>query len=157
MALRPGYLGALALGVACAVASPVLAQMDRPEAARRTVKSWDFEGDAGLFEPVPPGWFRAQDNPNTGRVRPGFPAFNAAILDAEVAASGRFSMRLPTRGGSTSLTLAAGVLPAIPDGDYSVVARVRTQGLEHARARIVAWFLDGGVCRSRARSRRAGW
>jgi len=140
MATGLGHLCALGLLGAAAALAP--AQMDRPEAARRTVMSWDFEGDGGLFEPVPPGWFRAQDNASAGRDRPGFPAFNAAILDPEVAASGRFSMRLPTKGGSTSLMLAAGVLAAIPDGDYAVVARVRTAGLEHARARLVAWFLD---------------
>ncbi|HBS28158.1 MAG TPA: hypothetical protein DEB06_01615 [Phycisphaerales bacterium] len=130
-------LAALALG-----ASVASAQMDRPEAARRLVMAWNFEGDDGLFEPVPAGWFRAQDNPSAGRIRPGFPAYNAAVLDGTAAATGRFSMRLPTRGGSTSLTLAAGVLPAIPEGDYTVLARVRTEGLTHARARLAAWFLD---------------
>lgn len=142
MLRQTGHSCALALAVLGALGRASEAQMDRPEAARRTVMSWDFEGDGGVFEPVPPGWYRAQDNPAAQRDRPGFPAFNAAILDAEVAASGRFSMRLPTRGGSTSLTLASGVLAAIPDGDYAVVARVRTDGLEHAGARLVAWFLD---------------
>jgi hypothetical protein len=114
---------------------------DRPEGARRQVRLWDFEDAPDHGEPVPPGWFRAQDNPPL-RERPEFPAWNIAILDYQIASSGEFSVRLPTQGGSTSLMLGSGVIAAIPDGDYALTCMVRTQDLTSARVRMAAWFLD---------------
>lgn len=114
---------------------------DRPEGARRQVRVWDFEDAPDHGEPVPPGWFRAQDNPPL-RERPRFPAWNIPIIDYQVANSGEFSVRLPTRGGSTSLMLGSGVVAAIPDGDYAISCMVRTEDLSSARVRMAAWFLD---------------
>lgn len=113
----------------------------RPEAARRLVRFWDFEDKFSRVEPVPIGWFRAQDNPPT-RERLDHPAWNTPVLSDELAYSGERSLNLPTQGGNTSLILAAGVVPALPEGDYAVLARVRTRGMTNARAFVTMRFLD---------------
>ncbi|MBX3387460.1 MAG: hypothetical protein KF768_12900 [Phycisphaeraceae bacterium] len=129
---------------------------------RRFVRSFDFE-EEDHPDPVPPGWLWAQEDPTpvvdprgrvdgAGRpvmvprvVRPGFPAFNRAEYDRTVAASGRASVRLPTRGGSTALRLMAGEVPVFSDADYGVSARVRTRGVRHARAFVSARLLDSSL------------
>lgn len=116
----------------------------RPEAARRLVRFWDFEDKFSKVEPVPVAWFRAQDNPPT-RERLDHPAWNTPILTSEAAFSGERSLHMPTRGGNTSLILSAGVVPALPEGDYAVLARVRTKGLTHARAFATLRFLDASL------------
>ncbi|MCB9840289.1 MAG: hypothetical protein H6809_01385 [Phycisphaeraceae bacterium] len=117
----------------------------RPEAARRTVGLFDFEEFSTNPGLVPLRWRVAQDG--LGQDRPGFPIFNAPELDYGVAFAGQGSVRLPTRGGSTSLIVEPGVLPVFPEADYRVSTMVRTHGLEHARAFIEASLLDdrGGV------------
>jgi len=52
------------------------------------------------------------------------------------------SVALPTRGGSTSLILEAGMIPVFADADYRVTAWVRTAGLGHAKGVVVARLLD---------------
>lgn len=112
----------------------------RPDAARRTVATFDFEEFATNPELVPMGWRVGQDGP--GRERPGFPIFNTPELDYDVAFAGQGSVRLPIRGGSTSLYVETGVIPVFPDADYRVSAMVRTEGLRAARAFVEASLLD---------------
>ncbi len=115
----------------------------RPTSSGRVVKAFDFEERDTNPLPVPFGWIRAQDDPAVPRVRPGFPLWNHAVLDYDTPAyAGIGSVKLPTNGGSTSLLLRHGELSIFPDADYLVSVRVRTQGLEHARARVVATLLD---------------
>ncbi|MGD9692150.1 MAG: hypothetical protein AB7G17_11995 [Phycisphaerales bacterium] len=114
---------------------------ERPEAARRIVRVFDFEERPWNPEPVPQHWFRAQHDPPS-RERAGYPAWNQAAFDTSLATSGAHSILLPTRGGSTSLRLSGGVLAAIPTADYAITARVRTDGLAHAGARLRARFLN---------------
>lgn len=114
----------------------------RPSLAHREARAFDFEEIDTNPAPVPVYWVRAQDSPQAGRDRPGFPIWNAAELDDTAAHTGSGSVRLPTRGGSTSLLLERGVLPVFQRADYVVAGYVRTEGLVHARARIVARFLD---------------
>lgn len=121
-------------------ASP--AQVERPLAASRIVQMFDFEERPQNPEPVPMHWIRAQDAPPE-RSRPGFPAWNKAAFDTAHQVSGQHSVLLPTQGGSVSLRLASGVLPAIPGADYRILAKVRTDGLSHAKARMSARYLNG--------------
>ena len=116
------------------------AQSPEPATSDQAVRVFDFE-EPGNPDPVPERWFRAQDDP-AGTRRPGFPAFNRAEFDAGKAVSGKRSVRLPTRGGSTTLRLMPGDLAVFPDADYSVVAQVRTTELKHARAFVSARLLD---------------
>lgn len=102
---------------------------------KRLVKLYDFEEPQNL-EPVPMGWIRVDD-------RDGFPVYNKAGFDDEIAFSGTRSVQLPTLGGSTMLRLPAGDIPAVGISDYVIAARVRTAGVEHAKARLAALFYAG--------------
>lgn len=116
----------------------------RPAGSGRIVQVFDFEESAFNPEPVPRYWFRAQDDARAaavGRERPGFPRFNAAAFDHEVAYRGQTSVRLPTSGGSTSLRLSSTVIPVFADADYLLSAMVRTTDLRHARAVLAARLL----------------
>jgi len=114
---------------------------ERPASARRLVRVFDFEHPTLPEGDVPPDWVRAQDAEGV-RDRPGFPLWNEAYLDRERVYRGASAIRIPARGRNASLRLVAGVLPVFPNGDYLVTARVRTDALRHARARVVARFLD---------------
>ncbi|MBL8963153.1 MAG: hypothetical protein KF787_11510 [Phycisphaeraceae bacterium] len=131
-----------------------LASDGRPVFAHREVRIFDFEEIETTPAPVPMYWVRAQDSPEAGRVRPGFPIWNAAELDGSRAHGGVGSVRLPIAGGSASLLLERGVLPVFERADYVITARVYTEGLVHARARVVARYLgaDGEVLPGSERS-----
>lgn len=115
----------------------------RPAFSGRITRAFDFEEMYTNPLPVPKGWIRAQHDPEVPRDRPGFPIWNGAVLDYESPAySGQGSVYLPTNGGSTSLILRHGELTVFPNADYMISARVRTQGILHARARMVATLID---------------
>jgi len=124
-----------------AVAEPLWAPVERPQAARRTVRVFDFEERDVNLDPLPMHWFRAIHDP-PARDRPGFPPWNESRFDDSAHTSGNWSVLLPARGGSTSLRLASGVLAAIPGADYEIAAHMRTDGLERSRAFLVARLLD---------------
>lgn len=130
------------LAAACAT----VGQPERPQGSRRVVQEWDFEDPLSGVEPVPLGWFRAQHLEGE-RDRPGFPPWNVASITTARAKSGRRAVMLPTRGGNTSLMLAGGAAPALPDTDYLISAWVNTEGLVHARALVSAWLLDENLAR----------
>ncbi len=141
---RPALAGALcALATLLALSPCASAQVSehRPSFAQREARTFDFE-EIETSAPVPMYWVRAQDSPGAGRDRPGFPIWNAAELDATFVHAGKGAVKLPTRGGSTSLLLERGVLPVFQKADYVISAFVLTDGLNHARARIVARLLD---------------
>ena len=115
----------------------------RPAAAGRIVRVFDFEERDTNALPVPRGWYRAQRDPDIPRERPGFPIWNQAELDYDAPAhTGIGSVRLPTKGGSTSLVTRRAEIGVFPGADYMLSVRVRTHGLEHARARVVASLVD---------------
>ena len=118
------------------------AGLTRPPGSRRTVAHFGFEPDPNNPTDLPLGWIRAQNDPEIPRDRPGFPSWNLAHSSDAAAYAGEAALRLPTRGGSTSLRLRAGVIPVFPGADYAIAAMVRTDGLEHAAARLDARLLD---------------
>jgi hypothetical protein len=93
---------------------------------------------------VPQDWFREIDSPE--RPMPGFPSWNRARLvyasEGGQPMRGSGAVELPIAGGSTSLVLSSGVLPVFGNADYLVSAFVRTDGLQHAKAGIIAQVLD---------------
>lgn len=107
----------------------------------RVIALFDFEEPDNPFD-YPGAFFRAQSDPVAGIERPGYPIFNMAQFDNDHAYSGSTSVRLPVRRGSVSLRLRPGVLPIFPDADYRLSCKVRAEGLEHARFRLLARFLD---------------
>lgn len=157
----PGKLAGSIIETTRAAPRPGDSPHEHPASARRIVHLFDFE-EPDNPHPVPRFWVKAQDDP--ALPRPGFPSYNEAGFDFEVAASGRASVRLPTRGGSTCLRLGGGALPIFPSGDYTVSAKVRTGGLRNARAFLSAAFLDqslhpiaGGVFRTRPILAEGAW
>ncbi len=115
----------------------------RPAYAGRVVRAFDFEEMFTNPLPVPKGWIRAQHDPDVPRDRPGFPIWNRAILDYNSPAqSGRGTVYLPVAGGSTSLILRHGELTVFPKADYLISVQIRTQGLTHSRARLLAVLID---------------
>jgi len=121
--------GALALAAITALAQPATDR--RPDSARRTVALFDFEEFTTNPEPIPMKWRSGQDSPTLQRP------------DYDIAHAGQGSVRLPTRGGSTSLIIESGVIPVFPDADYRVSVMARTHGLRSARAFVEACLVDG--------------
>ncbi|MCH7555473.1 MAG: hypothetical protein IIC08_05730, partial [Proteobacteria bacterium] len=114
----------------------------RPALARRVVKVFDFERRNPSI-PIPQEFRREQHAPDNQQDHPGFPPrWNLAVFDDSVAYRGRSSIKLPTRGGNSGLRLNRGVLPIFRGADYVISVHVRTQGLRHARAFLIARFLD---------------
>ncbi len=117
----------------------------RPEASARAVYTFDFEERLTNPNPVPRNWSRVYDRAEEGRPQL-LPPWNQAELafttDGHPAASGEGCVRLPTQGGGTRLLLDSGVVPVFAGADYIVTAKVRTDGLRHARGRVLARFLD---------------
>jgi hypothetical protein len=122
--------------------------VQRPEAAGRVVRLFDFEEHETNPGEVPRYWYRDQDDPNEPltSAHAGFPEWNKAdlsyVTEGGIALNGIGSVRLPTQGGSTRLVLEPGVLPVFDNADYLVSARVHTENLTHARARLRAYMLD---------------
>lgn len=125
--------------------------IERPSQAQRLVRVWDFEDRATHREAIPADWYRAQHiaerSPfglpgQPGRYRPGFPPWNEAAYSDQHSFSGDWSMALPTRGGSTALTLSRNALMVFGGSDYLVTVMVQTEALQHARARLVVRMLD---------------
>lgn len=149
---RRSRVGALFAAAAAVMLAPFFAQgqatdpdgIARPEGARRVTRIFDFEEPNNPDE-IPAGWVRAIDNPRANARRPGFPSHNEPIFDFGVGSSGKTSVRLETRGGSTSLRLMPGEVAVFVDADYAVMANVRTSGLRNARAFLTARFLDAGL------------
>lgn len=117
----------------------------RPRASQRVVAVYGFEEEFTLTDGLPRGWIRAQHDLAVPRDRPGFPIYNQAAVDRTISFSGRSSIRLPTRGGSTSLRLEPGRLVVFDAADYRISAMVRTVGIERARGRLDAVLLDGDL------------
>ncbi|MEM7622330.1 MAG: hypothetical protein AAF235_03920 [Planctomycetota bacterium] len=132
------------LAASVASTSAQLASPNRPAGASRVVAVFDFDAVPTTASRTPEGWVRAQDDPNVPRNRPGFPLWNQAHVDITAGAAfrGPGALRLPTRGGSTSLLLDPGVIGALPGAAYAVTAQLRTSGLRDARAVLAARYLD---------------
>ncbi|MFK7883921.1 MAG: hypothetical protein AB8F26_07050 [Phycisphaerales bacterium] len=154
--LSPAMLAGLAIGLSSlAGASRAQAQVriesdpsvevqpERPSGAQRVVRRYDFEESGFNPLPIPVGWVRAQHDPSVPRIRPEFPIWNQATLDQTgPSVSGNTAVRMPIDGGSTSLRLLPGAIGVFPGTDYLVSAKIRTDGLVHARACVAARLLD---------------
>lgn len=126
--------------------SAACAQTDRPSAANRLVRTWDFEDRIvnGFIASFPQDWYSGNPMPPLPE-RAGFPFWNEPGFSTVHSVSGSHSLRLPTRGGSTSVRLARSTLVVMPGSDYLITAMVRTDDLEHARARMVAQYVRSVV------------
>jgi hypothetical protein len=161
MARQPFWVGVGLFLLLIGGVGSVCAQGVNP---RRMVASFDFDEvndqgvKLGMGIPLPPGWYpMGRDplsrDPNFLRLplhqrlahRPGFPHHNRVGYsdrrEALRSPSG-FSLRLGIDGGSSGAYLEIGALPAVPQSDYLVTARVKTSNLIHAGARLRVYFIN---------------
>ncbi|MFG0293126.1 MAG: hypothetical protein ACF8MJ_08225 [Phycisphaerales bacterium JB050] len=131
--------------IACC-AGAAFGQTDRPSAANRLVKLWDFEDRIinGFIADFPQDWYSGNPVPPQPD-RQGFPFWNEPGFSTASPASGEYCMRLPTKGGSTSVKLSRSALVVMPGSDYLVTAMVRTDGLVHARARLITRYVRSTI------------
>lgn len=158
------HLKAFMAALIAAAVSPCLAhapEPSRPAAASRFVRSFDFEERLTNPNPVPRDWSRVYDappKPDDKPTRPTLPTWNQAELafttEGHPASGGEGSAWLPTKGGGTRLVLDPGVIPVFVGADYRVHAKIHTEGLKHARARVLIRFLqrDGSPIQGSERS-----
>ncbi len=146
----------LLLLVSLLLPAAAVAQTSAVLRPKRLVHLFDFEERAmGNHEDLPMHWYvigrpALTSDPNfhnhplhQSRVRrSGFPAYTTVAFDTAHAYSGRHSFRIGLNGGNAGAFLEVGTLPAVPNSDYLVSALVRTEGLERASARVVAYYLD---------------
>jgi hypothetical protein len=102
----------------------------------RLVKRFDFdERPLGNYEDVPMHWVPLRGH--------GLPHFNVGALDEAQGADAAPSFRLRVRAfGNVAYEYERNDLAAIPGSDYLLTARVRAEGLKHARAFLAAYFVD---------------
>ncbi len=132
-------IGLLALAPGRTPAQPpadLSAVVDRtPISARRIVAHFDFdEQSLGNDGSVPRAWRPIRTD--------GFPAYLEGRFDESLGRSAPPSFRLDLDGGSVAYQYEGRDIGVRSNSDYLVVAWVRTQGLETARAYITACFLD---------------
>jgi len=85
----------------------------------------------------------------------GYPPFGEMTLVDDYASAGKWSFGFRLGGGSMSARIPTAVIPVLPFADYAVSVDVRTEDLEHARAQLIAWFVDAhgnAIAASRQRS-----
>lgn len=140
----------MVVAVGACLAAPALLQcgeaagqpaVHRPMASQRVVSLFEFD-QLEPFE-LPRHWdmYRGE-GPTPGAGDRRYPAWNTARLDQSAAYRGQGSVRLSTMGGSVCLRLDPGVIPVFPGTEYLVSARIRTHGVQHARAAVSARYLD---------------
>ncbi|MEX2212970.1 MAG: hypothetical protein WD768_02505 [Phycisphaeraceae bacterium] len=122
----------------------------------RLMKLFHFEeADEGNFEEMPKNWYIIGRSDQTADPsflrrplhqellrRAGFPAYTHVRFDRPQQEKGEHQLYLGLNGGSAGAFLEVGALPAVPESDYVITARVRTSQLNQARGRISAYFVD---------------
>ncbi len=123
----------------------------------RLLHRFDFEeADEQNFESMPMHWFVVgrpdqTADPNFLRLpmhqellkKKGFPKYSKVQFNIPQEQKGDHSLHLALNDGSAAAFLEIGTLAAVPNSDYLVTARLRTGLLRYARARLVAYFVDG--------------
>jgi hypothetical protein len=112
----------------------------RLSSLQRSIRVFDFEEAAERPVEFPDHFYRR--SPRDGALAEGFPPFGTIRLANDQAFSGQWSFKFELDGGSLAARTFAGALPVLPHADYAVAAKVRTRGLNFARARLVAWLTD---------------
>ncbi len=107
---------------------------------QRLVRHFDFEEAERSPVPMPTHFYRVgQEQSETAQ---GFPLFGQMGPRRDLAYTGRWSFGFELAGGSMAARIPTGVLPVMPGSDYRAAVKVRTSGLHHARARLIAWLHD---------------
>ena len=127
-----------------------------PIKGRRLIRRFDFEeAKFNNFEDLPMYWYAiGREAITTDRnfmhqplhrelvAKPGFPSYTQVGFDRPQDEPGEHRLHLGLNGGSVGAFVEVGALPAVPHSDYLILATVRTSSLKHARARLVAYFVN---------------
>jgi hypothetical protein len=131
------------------------------DSVKRLIRHINFEEAAEVPLDMPASFYRVLTRDGGPD---GFPDFGQMRLDDGAAAEGTWSFRFDLRGGSMAAAIPPAVIPVLAGSDYRVTAMIRTEGLAHARARVVARLLDvrgeripGAEFMSAALSTSGGW
>ncbi len=130
---------------------------------RRLIRQFDFEEyhsrpehPDGNFENMPVNWFAtgrptdtADENFDKWPVhqelinREGYPSFGKVGFNVSQRVKDKnHGLELGLNGGSCGAFLEIGAIAAVPNSDYLITARVKTDKLKHARARLVVFLVD---------------
>lgn len=175
--MRLRAIAAAVVCLCCAMTAP--AQNGHADSSlRRLVHAFDFEeARFNNFESLPRHWYaigrRADTSDPTFMRHPlhqqlvqveGYPHFCDVRFDKPQQEPGNHALLVRLSGGNAGAFLGIGTLPVVPGSDYLITARVRTEGLHHASATLVAYFIDGSGSRiddsireAVASSAGAGW
>ncbi len=121
---------------------------------KRLVHLFDFE-EPDNYESLPQNWFIIGRPAETSEAtffrkplhhdlmeRGGYPSFTQVRFDDRHTTSGKRSFFLGLNGGSAGAFLEVGAIPAVPQSDYLITARVRTESLRQSSAFLSAYFID---------------
>jgi hypothetical protein len=140
--IAPLVTGAIAaiLALPCSDAAHPADPGTSPTSLTRLVRHFDFEEAERAPYEMPLHFYRRGGD--YGLTDGAFPPFGEMRLTNSRAYSGRWSFMFSLDGGSMAARVPSAVIPVMPNTDYHVAVRVRTEGLTHARARLVAWLYD---------------
>ena len=124
---------------------------------QRLIHRFDFEeARFGNFENMPGFWHRIGEPSNLGVPHfdkqllhqelmklPGYPTFAKVQFNIPQHQKGNHSLMLGLNGGNAGAFLEVGAIPAVPNSDYRITARIRTERLEHAKVMFTIYFMDG--------------
>ncbi|HCD32160.1 MAG TPA: hypothetical protein DER01_07100 [Phycisphaerales bacterium] len=130
---------------------------ERQYTHQRLIHKFDFEeGRFGNFEDMPGFWHRIGTAPNIGvphfdgqplhkslSIIDGYPTYTQVRFNIPQHVKGDHSLYLGLNGGNAGAYLEVGAIPAVPNSDYRITARVMTGRLEHASAKVTVYFIDG--------------
>lgn len=148
------------LGLSCAWVSAQPATFFRDErqyAHQRLIHRFDFEeARFGNFEDMPGYWHRIGSPANLGvphfndqplhkelTLIDGYPTYTQVRFNMPQQTKGNHNLYLGLNGGNAGAYMEVGAIPAVPNSDYRITARIMTSKLEHASARFMIYFIDG--------------
>ncbi len=106
----------------------------QPAEVSRVLRRFDFEERRYNVEDLPVDWEKIEGS--------GMPHYVNGRLSNSAAHSGRYSFQLDLNGGSLSYRYPAGKIKVRQGAFYRVEAWAKTSVLQHAKARLTAYFTD---------------
>ncbi|MEE2681031.1 MAG: hypothetical protein VX641_01540 [Planctomycetota bacterium] len=105
---------------------------------KQKVEFFGFEEASDFHSPLPKPFFRILSSNG----RPGFPDFGDVQVVDSAAATGTWSLKFTLDGAPIGVGISRARLPIFPQSLYEIRSRVRTSGLDQARAVLKVRLLD---------------
>ena len=117
---------------------------------KQKVEFFGFEEASAFHSPLPKPFFRILSSNG----RPGFPDFGDVHVEDSAASTGAWSLKFTLDGAPIGVGISRARIPIFPQSLYEVRTRVRTSGLDQARAVLTVRLLnrDGHEIPGTARS-----